>query len=129
VRRISLTLPDEVYNALEELAEKMRIDNRSRLIADIIMAHSVSVLEEEKKYAGSIVILYDHSRGETVYAVMDLQHDFPEVHASLHMHLGEDLCVEILAVKGEGKRLRSLLAKLREVSGVITVQYTVVPIQ
>lgn len=127
MRRISLTLPDEVYNALEELAEKMRIDNRSRLIADIIMAHSVSVLEE-KKYAGSIVILYDHSRGETVYAVTDLQHDFPEVHASLHMHLGEDLCVEILAVKGEGKRLRCLLAKLREVSGVITVQYTVVPI-
>jgi CopG family nickel-responsive transcriptional regulator len=128
VRRISLTLPDEVYNALEELAERMKIDNRSRLVADMIMAHAMSVLEDEKRYAGSVVVLYDHSRGETVYALTDVQHDYPEVSATIHMHISEDLCAEVLGVRGEGKRLRSLLSRLREVSGVITVQHALIPL-
>ncbi|ABL78634.1 CopG family ribbon-helix-helix protein [Thermofilum pendens] len=126
MRRISLTVPDEVYKALEELAERTRISNRSRLVSDAIMAYASQSLEDGARYAGAIIVLYDHSRGETVYGVTDAQHDYPEISASLHMHLSEDLCLEVLGVRGEGGRLKNLISALRGVSGVITVQYSLV---
>lgn len=122
MRRISITLPDEVYSALEELEAKTRISNRSRLIGDAIMLMHSQEVDDDATYAGSIVIVYDHSKGETVYAVVDVQHDFHGViRGTTHVHLSEEKCIEVTTVVGKGRELKELSSRLRKISGVITV--------
>ncbi|WP_338034402.1 CopG family ribbon-helix-helix protein [Infirmifilum uzonense] len=123
MRRVSITLPDDAYRALEELVSKTGISNRSRIMADAVMLLRGQELEDNRFYAGSLVLIYDHSKGETVYAVTDAQHDFNDiVRGTTHIHLSEEKCVEITTVVGEGKRIKELVSRLRKVSGVITVQ-------
>jgi len=127
MRRVSVTLPDEVYKALEELEAKTRIANRSRLVGDAVMLLYNQTLEDDAVYAGGLVVVYDHSRGETVYGVVDAQHDYTGlVRGSIHVHLTEEKCVEVIAVQGKGAEIKELASRLRKVSGVITVQHSLV---
>ncbi|MEZ0346353.1 MAG: CopG family ribbon-helix-helix protein [Infirmifilum sp.] len=127
MRRVSVTLPDDIYRQLEELEAKTKITNRSRLIGDAITLFYNQNIEDEAVYAGSLVTLYDHSRGETVYSVVDVQHDFHEViRVTTHVHLTEEKCVEVTTVLGKGKDIKELVSRLRRISGVLTVQYNVI---
>ena len=127
MRRISVTLPDETFMALEELEKKTGIRNRSRIIADAIMFYSSSMIEDEAKYVGSVVIYYNHARGETVRALVEAQHHFlGEIRATTHIHLSRENCVDVLTIIGSGKSIRDLVRDVRKISGVITVQYSLV---
>jgi len=127
LRRVSVILPDEVYQLLEEAARRTGITNRSRLISDAVVGYYSSSVDREGFYAGALVVFYDHSRGETAYAVVDAQHGFADViRSNVHMHVSEERCVEVLAVAGRGERVLELIASLRKVSGVISVQHSLV---
>lgn len=129
MRRVSVTLPDEVYQALEELAEKRGLANRSRIVGDAVMLLYSQSLDPDATYAGSLVVLYDHTRGETVYGVVDVQHDFSgAIVGSVHIHLTEEKCAEVIAVRGKGSEIEDLASRLRRVSGVVTVQYSLVKV-
>lgn len=124
MRRVSVTLPDEVFAVLEELS---RGSNRSRVVADAVVGLASRRLRRGSRYAGAIVVYYDHSRGETTKALIEAQHRFlGEVRASTHIHLTRENCVDVLTVVGEGGQVERLVEDLRRVSGVITVQYALV---
>lgn len=130
LRRVSITLPDDVYKLLDDLARRTRISNRSRIIGDSIVHYHSSLLDEDMYYAGAVVVAYDHSRGETVHALVDAQHEFLEiVRSNTHLHISEDKCIEVLTVEGRGERIQSLISSLRRVSGVLSVQHSLVPVK
>ncbi len=50
---------------------------------------------------------------------MDIQHDFGSlIIAAQHVHLDHHHCLEIIAVKGEAKKVQRLADGLRAVKGV-----------
>lgn len=129
MRRVSVALPDEVYRLIEDLSRKTGVSNRSRLISDSIVYYHSRLLDEHNYYAGALIIVYDHSRGETVHALVDAQHEYLEIiRSSTHLHVSEDKCVEVLVVEGSGARIRSLISAMRKVSGVFSVQHSLVPV-
>jgi len=124
MRRVSVTLPDEVFALLEELARGV---NRSRVVADAIVEYAARRIKPGARYSGAVLVFYDHSRGETVKGLVEAQHHFlGEVRASTHVHLTREKCVDVLAVTGRGEDILRLVESLRRISGVITVQYTLV---
>jgi CopG family nickel-responsive transcriptional regulator len=61
---------------------------------------------------------------------VDAQHGFEDVvRSSVHMHVSEEKCVEVLAVEGRGERILGLIAALRRVSGVVSVQHSLVRVR
>lgn len=130
MRRVSVAFPDEVYKVLEDLAKKTGITNRSRLISDSIVHYHSRLLDKDEYYVGAVVVAYDHSRGETVHALVDVQHEYLEVvRTNTHLHISEDKCVEVLVVEGRGEKIQSLISSLRRVSGVFSVQHSLVPVK
>lgn len=127
MRRISITLPEETFKTLEELSRKTGITNRSRIIADAIMCFSSMQLDDETDYAGAVIIYYNHSKGETTKALMESQHHFlGEIRATTHIHLTRENCIDVLTIIGKGAAIKKLIGDLRKISGVITVQYSLV---
>jgi CopG family nickel-responsive transcriptional regulator len=70
--------------------------------------------KEEGNRAGTITIILDH-HGETgvMDQLTDLEHHNRSIiTANLHIHLDEENCMNILAVRGEMKKILELLKKL-----------------
>jgi CopG family nickel-responsive transcriptional regulator len=75
--------------------------------------------EEGKEVAGAIAIVYNHQQRELLNKIMDIQHDFQKlIISSQHIHLDNENCLEILAVKGSSREVEKLADILKSVKGV-----------
>ncbi len=130
LKRISITIPDEAYEALERILNKLGIKNRSRIVTDAILRYESEVLVPEENVAGAIIIYYDHGRGETTKEVIEVQHNYLGlIRAISHLHLRKNLCMEVLSIAGHWADIKNMVAQLRRISGVLTVRYALMPVE
>jgi CopG family nickel-responsive transcriptional regulator len=120
VARFSISLEEELLKELDQYTADNRFTNRSQALRYLIEKNIV-----EKKWscnnvvAGAIVMIYDHHKREIVTKMTDVQHDFFDVIlSSQHYHLSHDICLEIIALRGEAKRLTELSESLISIKGV-----------
>ena len=132
VKRISMTLPEEVLRELDDMMKVTGARNRSKIISNAILSYLSSYrwMLGKKMVSGSVTFIYDHERGEAVRRITHIQHEFIDViKASIHIHLSERLCLEIISVVGSVERLKALLNELREIKAVIGVNFSLFPIE
>mgnify|MGYP000097140008 CR=1 FL=1 len=132
VKRISITLPEEVLNDLDDLMGKLGAQNRSKVISNAIISYISATrwMLGEGLVSGSITLMYDHERGEAVRRITHIQHEFTDViKATIHIHLSERLCLEIISVVGDVERLKSLLNELRDIKAVVGVASSLFPMR
>jgi CopG family nickel-responsive transcriptional regulator len=119
--RVSVSIEKPLYERLERLVEQSRYTNRSEFIRDLIRAHLV---EQEwqtgRVLLGTISMIYDHHARGLSERLTDQQHHFPgTVLATTHVHLDEDLCAEMIMVRGRGKDIKALADRLQREKGVL----------
>jgi len=115
VSRFSVSVPSDLLDKFDETVNRLGY-NRSKAIQvsmrDFMTEHrwmSAGMGE----VVGAITMIYDHETGGLGEALTDIQHEYREVVSSTtHVHLDELNCLEIVAVKGEVKAIRSLAKKL-----------------
>ena len=126
-KRISVSLPGSVYNALDGIIQGQGFENRSQAIAEIIMARN-SQLEQEtgnEITAGVITLVYDVTKGNIQRELADLQREhIDEVISSLSVLLEDDHVMEVIIVQGPGRKLRALANKVISRKGVRTGKIT-----
>jgi len=121
VTRFSVSLPSALAAELDRMAREKGYDNRSLAIADMIRAQLVEHRQQkgDGEIAGSITLVYDHHRHHLQDLLTDLQHDHRDVIlSSLHAHLDHDHCLEILAVRGQARKIKKLADELIAAKGV-----------
>jgi CopG family transcriptional regulator, nickel-responsive regulator len=121
VTRFGVSLEEELLEALDLYVRSNNFPNRSQAIRQLIEKNLV-----EKKWqcnnivAGAIVMVYDHHKGDITTKSNDVQHNYFDVILSAqHFHLSHEICLEIIAVKGQANRLTELSEKLIAIKGVI----------
>jgi len=119
VERFGVSLKKELLGEFDEIIAKKGYGNRSEAIADSIR----SFISEEKSRSGKgigvIVFEYEHDVPGIGAELTRLQHEFHNVISSLHVHLGQHKCAEILVVKDEVKRINELADRLQSRRGVL----------
>lgn len=118
--RFSVSLEQELLDALDKFASENRFSNRSQAIRHLINKNTVTYKWQcDNIVAGSITLVFDHHKRDLVQKLTDLQHDYHDlILSSLHFHLEKDLCMEIIAVKGNASSLTELADKLIAVKGI-----------
>ena len=101
----------------------MREENfpsRSSAIAELIRRYiSSSKWRSEGKGIGVILIVYNHHRRDVATNVLEIQHTYGSVILSTqHIHISKHRCLEILAVKGDSKKINELYRTLRGTKGI-----------
>ncbi|AEC52130.1 nickel responsive regulator [Pyrococcus sp. NA2] len=119
--RFSISIPSELLKKFDQIIEEIGYENRSEairdLIRDFIIRHEWEVGNEE--VAGTITIVYNHDEGDVVKALLDLQHEYlDEIISSLHVHMDEHNCLEVIVVKGEAKKIKMIADRLLSLKGV-----------
>ena len=118
--RFGVSLEEHLLRRFDAFIGAEGYSNRSKAIADLIRKEFVSdSFARGGKVAGAITIVYDHHKREVVNRLLDIQHDHGAIIISAqHVHLDHDNCLEIIAVKGSGAKVKVLADSLKSVKGV-----------
>lgn len=118
MERLSATLPAALLADVDRVVAAGAYDSRSEATRDALRA----LVTEFDRAApagdvrGSIVLVYDHAVADRVAAI---GHEFDDcVVATHHVHLGPDVCLESIAVDGDGATVDRLVDRLRPLQGV-----------
>ena len=120
--RLSVSLPSSLVREFDAVWHSMKYTNRSKAVHDAIQNYITEhkwMQEEEGELIGALVLLYYFDKPALLNTIMQIQHEFESVIASsMHVHMTQDKCLEILAVKGSAEHMKSLMQKLMAQKGV-----------
>jgi CopG family nickel-responsive transcriptional regulator len=121
LERVSLAIEKELIERFDALIARDGKANRSEAIRDLIRNRLV---EEETstgrgEMVASVTIVYDHHKRELADRLLSAGHDHHKaVLASMHVHLDEANCLEVVALRGKAKDVRHLAEHLIGMKGV-----------
>src|SRR3990170_4455137 len=126
VTRFSVSLPPPLVEKLDETWKAMRYENRSKAIHDAVRSFITEfewMREETGRITGAVLVLYYLDKPGLLDEITRVQHQFKNVISStLHVHLEENKCLEIIAVEGSVQEVKSLTQTLMAKRGVKQVK-------
>ena len=119
--RFGISLDNTLLEKFDNLIAKQGYRARSEAIRDLI--RDALVREEwqagNSETAGTITLVYSHDTTEIVDVLTDLQHHYyNSIVSSMHIHLDEHNCLEVIVVKGKAKDIKTISERLRGTKGV-----------
>ena len=131
--RIGISLPKNLLDKFDEILEYRGYSSRSEGIRDAIRNYItyykwMSDVTGERQ--GVITMVYDHEHRGLLQVLTEIQHEYLEViQSSLHSHVSHDKCVEIMLLRGDGKKIKDIAERLMSQKGVESVKLTTIPIE
>ena len=126
VTRFSVSLPPGLVEELDKAWRTMKYDDRSKAIHDAVRSFLTEfewMREESGLITGSVNVLYYTDKPGLIEDVVKIQHTFRNaITSSLHVHLEENKCLEIIAVRGSVKEVKGLAQALVARKGVKQVK-------
>jgi len=121
VVRFGVSVPEELLEKFDRIIEEKGYVNRSEAIRDLmrdfIIRHEWETGDTE--VAGTITMLYNHDEADVVKELLDLQHEYlDEIVSSIHVHMDEHNCLEVVIVQGKASRIKEIADRLLSLKGV-----------
>jgi len=130
IERVSLTIPGELVDELDEAVDNWEYASRSKACRDALRMFLTDLNwkhDPDGIYRGAVTIIYDHDAHQINDELLELQHEDSEtIIATQHVHVDDHRCLETLVVEGTGHRINDLVNKLRSLNGMQQVQFTIV---
>lgn len=122
VSRISFSLRPKLREEFDRVSGEMGYKERSKAlqiaIRNLIGDYEIKT-NRESSVSGGILLLYDHRVHDIDRKISDIGHDYRQVIvSSTHLHLDEERCIDITAVRGKYQKIMELEQKLRKLYGV-----------
>lgn len=121
VTRMGVSLPPNLLEGFDEMIGRMGYANRSEAVRDAIRYYMVKnePVKGRKRMIGVVSIVYDHDVHGVSDILTDLQHKYHHlIQSSIHLHLDEHNCLELVIVKGEVSKINEIRDRLTSVAGV-----------
>lgn len=115
--RFGVSMEEELLERFDEIIALKGYENRSEAIRDLMRNF---ILEEEwketaEKAMAVLVIVYDHHKKD----VTEMQHEYlREIVSTLHLHIDENNCLEVILLKGDVQALKDIASKIGSQKGV-----------
>ncbi|NIO10826.1 MAG: nickel-responsive transcriptional regulator NikR [Deltaproteobacteria bacterium] len=121
VSRFGVSLEQELLAVFDRNISKEGYANRSEAIRDLIRDHLIQdkINNARQEVVGVVTLLYDHRTHRLGDLLADMQHHAEvKVNASLHVHLDEHKCLEVIVIQGESQRVHGVAGRLIATKGV-----------
>jgi CopG family transcriptional regulator, nickel-responsive regulator len=103
MQRITITIEDDLLAEIDAAAEARGYQNRSEIIRDLARAGLQQNAEDAPsgQCVAALVYVYDHAARELSKRLVQNFHGHHDLSlATLHVHLDDDSCMEVTALKG-----------------------------
>jgi len=130
VTRFSVSLPPTLVEELDKAWRSMEYESRSKAIHDAVRSFITEfewMREEAGQITGAILVLHYLDKPGLLDEITSIQHRFKNVISStMHIHLEENKCLEIVAIKGSTQEVRNLTQEFMAKKGVKQVKVAVI---
>ena len=119
--RIGVAIDSELLAKFDRLIRDRGYTNRSEAFRDLIRGELVgeSWGEPEGVVMGTVTLVYDHHVRQLSDKLTSIQHDHHEqVVSTMHVHLDDHNCLEVLVVKGTAEAVKKIAGSLTSAKGV-----------
>lgn len=120
--RFSIAMPEDLLMAFDTLVAKRGVTvNRSEVIRDLVRD---ALVDEEwdtpgQEIVGTLTMVYSHHASNVTERLDAIQHDhYREIISSMHIHLDEHNCLEIIALRGDPDEIKKVADSLLGIKGV-----------
>lgn len=103
--RFSVAMPENLLVQFDRLVARRGLaKNRSEVIRDLVRE---ALVEEEcatpgREIMGTLTIVYSHHASDLQNKLHEIQHHYyGNIVSSMHVHLDEDNCLEVIVLRGE----------------------------
>lgn len=123
VNRISISLPDELQVALDDMVNERGYESRSQAIKDMLRQNLIEHKRQtsDEVLVGTITILYDNGTRGLQEKIADLQYQYlDEVISSLHVNLVGKQTMEVMLVQGPAAKVQTIADEVITLRGVVT---------
>ena len=129
VTRISISTPKDLLKEFDDVVRETGYD-RSKAIQqamkNFVTDHNWTK-NKEKNVAGVVIFIYDHETKGLEEELTDTQHKYASmINSTLHLHLGADECLQIIAVNGASKGIQNLSQEISIKRGIKQLKYAIV---
>jgi len=119
--RFGVSVEEKLVEEFDRVIRDKGYTNRSEARRDLMRKELIA--EEwrsgNKEVVGTLTIVYDHGLREVDRRLTQMQHDYHDsVISSLHVHLDESHCLEVVVLRGRATQVKKLADKLTSARGV-----------
>jgi len=121
VVRFGVSLEPDLLKRFDKIIKEKGYSNRSEASRDLIRKALVEedISQPEKKIVGVLSIVYDHDFSDITHRLLHIQHSqHSKVRSTMHIHLDEKNCLEILVVEGKASEIKSFADRIQSLKGV-----------
>ncbi len=119
--RFGISLGEGLLESFDRLIREKGYQNRSEAIRDLIRDSLVreEASDLDSECVGTITLVYSHHTGDLPERLTELQHRFySSIVSTLHVHLDEENCLEVLIIRGKGRDIKAISDMLIATKGV-----------
>jgi CopG family nickel-responsive transcriptional regulator len=130
VRRVTVSMQEETFQALDRLASARGFESRSQAVAEMIHQHAAQHLGKigTEVMAATLTVVYDESKSTLLRDLSRIFRDhIAEVISSQHVLLEDEHVLEVILMQGPARTLRDITNKLVTCKGVKTANLTLTP--
>jgi len=132
MQRVTITLDEDLMADLDRIIATRGYQNRSEAIRDLARAGIQQASENAgvgRDCVGALVYVYDHSARELSKRLVQTSHDHHDLaHATLHVHLDHDSCMEVTVLKGRTEEVQQFADSVIAERGVRHGRVVLVPV-
>ena len=119
--RFGVSMSPKLLERFDDSIVRKGYANRSEAIRDLIRESLVEMEWEtgDEEVVGTITIIYSHTMRELADKLTDFQHQAHHtIISTLHVHLDEHNCLEVMVVRGKSNLIREISERLISTKGV-----------
>lgn len=121
ISRFGVSLEEDLLRSFDRSIAELGYANRSEAIRDLIRDHLIQkrVTKGDGDIVGVVTLVYDHRTHRLGDILADMQHKAKVgINASLHIHLDEYNCLEVVVIRGGAEKVHEVAGKLIATKGV-----------
>ena len=122
--RIGISLENALLSQFDALIERRGYENRSEAIRDLLRRELISDTwegdDETRERVATVLMVFEHDASNLTQKLTHMQHGHhAHVVCSLHVHLDERYCLEVLVLRGSAREVLTLGEGLIATKGVV----------
>ena len=121
--RFTVAMPDDLMEALDTYSARRGVrHNRSEAIRDLVRNALVEeeVEDPDSLVFGTLTMVFNHHSTDLRDKLDSVQHEhLDEIVSTVHVHLDEENCLEVVLMRGRSRDIRSIADALLGTKGVM----------
>jgi CopG family nickel-responsive transcriptional regulator len=121
IERVGVAFEPELLRDFDSLIRDKGYASRSEALRDLARRSIIesAIRDDNASVIGTLTIIYDHDAPGVTDRLLHLQHHHhDDIMTTMHIHVDESSCLEVLIVRGRSRAVRTLADNIKALKGV-----------